>query len=187
MARITAPEWRLIATQDGLPLYRKLGFEAYGEIVQHQGLARPETVGQILPDTAAPADLDAICALDHAATGMDRRALLTTLLTRGRVFLLRENGTPTAFAALRAFGRGEVLGPVVARSGDEARALMSPLIASAEGRFLRVDTPVSAGLADWLTAQGLTHAGGGVLMRKGAAAPATGPQTTFALAAQAFG
>ena len=197
MARVTSPEWRLIATQDGLPLYRKLGFEAYGEIVQHQGLARPETVGLVLPDTAGPADLDTLCALDHAATGMDRRTLLVTLLQRGRVFLMRENGTPTAFAALRSFGRGEVLGPVIARDEDEARALMFPLIASAEGRFLRVDTPVSAGLADWLAAQGLAHAGGGILMRKGASAPAagpqtasapaTGPQTAFALAAQAFG
>lgn len=187
MARVTATEWRLVATQDGLPLYRKMGYESYGEIFQHQGVARPAVVGAALPDTAMSADLDALCAMDHAATGMDRTALLATLLKRGRIHLLREGGSPVAFAALRAFGRGEVLGPVAARSEDEARALISPLIASAEGRFLRVDTPVSSGLADWLSAQGLAHAGGGVLMRKGATTAPTGPQATFALAAQAFG
>lgn len=187
MAQVGAEEWRLIATVDGLPLYRKLGFVAYGEIVQHQGIVTAQATGGALPDPASDGDIEALAALDRAATGMDRRSLYAALLRQGSVHVLREGGAITALAALRHFGRGEVLGPVIAGSADAARAIMAPLIASCAGRFLRVDTSVSSGLAPWLTAQGLGHAGGGVQMRLGKAVAIEGPQQSFALAAQALG
>lgn len=187
MDRAGPREWRLIATRDGLPLYERLGFVAYGEIVQHQGVAAPGAPAGALPDCATADDLEALAALDTLATGMERAALYKTLLQFGAVHVLREGGRITALAALRTFGRGEVLGPVLARDDAEARALMAPLIASCAGRFLRVDTPASSGLAPWLAAQGLTHAGGGVQMRLGPETRASGPQRMYALAAQALG
>jgi GNAT superfamily N-acetyltransferase len=187
MARVAAQEWRLIATESGLPLYRKMGFVEYGRILQQQGVVTADQPAGALPDRAGPQDLDALVALDQAATGMDRRALYAAFLAMGAVHVLREGGVIRASAALRPFGRGEVLGPVLARDTDEARAIMAPLVASCAGRFLRVDTPDTSGLAPWLEAQGLRHAGGGVQMHRGAVSPADGPQQVFALAAQAWG
>ncbi len=92
-----------------------MGFEAYGEIIQFQGLARTERPEAPLPPLASPADLDALATLDRAATGMERRPLLAALLAEGRIFVTREAGEIVAFAAQRHFGRGVVIGPVIAR------------------------------------------------------------------------
>ncbi len=187
MSRVVAQEWRLVATKDGLPLYERMGFEAQGEILQHQGLARPRERDLPLLPTATDRDLEALAALDRAATGMDRRRLLTALLDQGRIFIHREAGRIVAFAAQRSFGRGSVIGPVIARGRAEAEALIGSLIAEAEGAFVRIDIDDNCGLADWLIARGLTHAGGGVKMSRGAPSLPSGPHRRFALAAQSLG
>lgn len=187
MSRLAPQEWRLIATKDGLPLYERMGFEAYGEIIQFQGLARTDLPGAPLPPMAGTADLDALVALDHAATGMERRPLIAALLAEGRIFVTREAGAIVAFAAQRHFGRGVVIGPVVARDITEAQALMEPLIAASAGQFLRIDIDADCGLAPWIAARGLSAVGGGVRMRKGERSLPTGPQACFALAAQSLG
>ena len=186
MALATPREWRLVATQAGLPLYRKLGFVETGLVHQHQGT---------LPDLAAPeevrlagrADLDQIAAMDLQATGADRRALLAELAVAGRVALIEGQG----FAVLRDFGRGQVAGPVVARDQDTARRLLSFLLAGKAGQFMRVDTPqdkdADAGLSDWLADIGLVRVDTGIAMRRGDASAPAGNFQSFALAAQALG
>lgn len=186
MAALSPREWRLVATTDGLPLYEKLGFRVSGEVLQHQGIAQAASGG--LPDAwAEAADAPALAALDCAATGMKRAGLIGALLREGRVLVLREAGEAVAFAALRPFGLGEVAGPVVARTGEEARALLATLLSRRAGRFLRVDTTRGTDLGDFLADHGLPYAGGGIAMSRGAAEPALGPQRRFALAAQALG
>ncbi len=187
MTRVSPQEWRLVATKDGLPLYQRMGFAAQGEILQHQGSARPAVRNMPLPPTATADDLEALARIDRAATGMDRRGLLATLLAQGRVFIQREGGQVVGFAAQRAFGRGAVIGPVLARSRTEAEALVEPLISVAEGAFLRIDIDADCGLADWLTARGLAHVGGGVKMSRGSPSKPSGPQRRYALAAQSLG
>ncbi|MCU0819225.1 MAG: GNAT family N-acetyltransferase [Beijerinckiaceae bacterium] len=187
MAQVNPQEWRLTATQDGLPLYTRLGFEAFGEIRQHQGIAMPLQRGFSLPEEAGTADLDTLAALDRAATGMERRKLLAAILAEGRIFVTREAGRIVAFAAQRRFGRGILIGPVVARDLSEAQGLIEPLIAAAEGQFLRMDFDADCGLGEWIAARGLAHCGGGVKMRRGIVSVAEGPQKTFGLAAQAVG
>ena len=188
MALVQADEWRLIATRDGLPLYEKLGFTAYGEIAQHQGIVGPVAAqAGVLLSRAGMADLDRLVALDKAATGMDRRTLYQALLSSARISTLREDNDIVAFAALRLFGRGHVLGPVIARNEEEAKSIMTPLMAECEGKFLRIDTTTTTGLGPWLARQGLVHAGGGVQMRRGVEIGHQGPQASFALAAQALG
>lgn len=156
---------RLVATEQGLPLYEKLGFMETGTIRQHQGVA-----GEIaaLPETeaATAADMDAIGALDRSAFGAGRGRLLAHLAKAGEFAVIRRDGRVCGFAALRVFGRGEVIGPIVAAGLDDAQALAAHFIARRPGGFLRVDTTDDSGLAPWLAAQGLAHVGGGIAMAK---------------------
>jgi len=184
---------RLVATSDGLPLYEKLGFREVGTVLQHQGEAGPVASVAAAVEDVAPAgtqDLAAIAALDGQAFGADRRLLLERIAGVGSFTLLRRNGVPAGFAAMRDFGRGQVVGPVVAPDADGAKALIGPLLAAHPGKFLRVDTTADTGLAPWLADCGLRPVGGGIAMRRpapAAAATSPAPVSTFALASQALG
>lgn len=180
-------ECRLTATADGLPLYEKLGFAACGEVLQHQGIPvetdKPANVAWA--QTIVPADL---AALDAQAFGADRTALFAQLADRARFAIVKEQGVITGFAGLRAFGRGEVIGPVVAENAEIARDLIAFVLSERPGAFLRVDTTADTGLGPWLAEQGLGHVGGGIAMRRAKAEiPADKKLKTFALTSQALG
>lgn len=179
----------LVATQEGLPLYEKQGFVATGEIVQHQGEAVPIEAPVHVTWSEAD-DHERLVALDRAAYGHDRSALMQLLRERAKFAVIRDEGEVQAFGAIRPFGRGLVIGPVVARSDAEAKALIDFLLAHHEGKFVRVDTDVSTGLADWLTGRGLAQTGGGITMRRAGAArkeESAGLHRTYALVNQALG
>ncbi|MDR3517487.1 MAG: GNAT family N-acetyltransferase [Azospirillaceae bacterium] len=178
---------RLIATREGLPLYERLGFQAIGTVVQHQGeapaLAPPPDI-----TPAEPGDIPALAALDRVAFGADRHALIAHLAVLGPFMVRRRDGRITGFAGLRAFGRGEVIGPVVATDAEDARSLITAAIAARPGRFVRVDTGSDTGLGPWLATLGMPAVGGGIVMQRpviAAAPPAF--VSTFALANQALG
>jgi hypothetical protein len=188
MAQISPQEWRLVATQEGLPLYQKLGFEPCGEVQQHQGIARAAL--QNGPEVwAGDADARCLAALDQAATGMQRAWLMEALLRHGRVLVQREGGEVAAFAGLRRFGRGDLVGPVVARSETKARAMLATLLTVSAGRFLRVDLAEGVELGPYLAEHGLVPVGSGTVMRRGSGQPigGGGSHRRFALVAQALG
>jgi predicted N-acetyltransferase YhbS len=178
---------RLVATAEGLPLYKKLGFAECGTIRQHQGEVRVVAA----PQGAALATGDEIAAikrLDRDAFGADRSALIDRLARAGKFAVIRRDGVVTGYAALRAFGRGEVIGPIVATNADEAKALIAFFAASRPGAFLRIDTDSDSGLADWLGEIGLVHVGGGIAMSNHASMKPDHPRVrTFALTSQALG
>lgn len=187
-----ARECRLTATADGLPLYEKLGFSATHEIRQHQGVATTRPADAAVDATGlewvGAESFPAVAALDLQALGMDRRPLLRLLAEAGRIVALREAGQIVGYAVLRLFGRGEVIGPVIANDLAQAKSLMSFLIASRPGAFLRIDTAEWHALSPWLAARGLLGVGGGIAMRRNPARPQpTGPAKPFALASQALG
>lgn len=174
-------EMRLTATEDGLPLYRKLGFAELGQIVQHQGLTLANMPER--PVRSGGADIAALAQADTAATGMDRTALLARIAATGEV--LRCDG---GFALLRAFGRGHVLGPVVAQDATAARSLMAAAATRLQGRFLRIDLPGERGLSGFAEDLGLARVGGGTAMVRSPHPPRpSSPYHTFALASQALG
>lgn len=175
-------EMRLVATRDGLPLYEKLGFVATGAIAQHQGEARAADPGRPVR-RGAPFDPAALAAMDGAASGMERAPLLSAIADRGEVF-----STAGGFALLRAFGRGHVLGPVVARDAATARALIAAAASALQGRFLRLDLAGQPELGAFAEELGLARVGGGTAMvRSPLATPTPGGFTTFALVSQALG
>lgn len=178
---------RLVATTDGMPLYQKLGFVASGTIRQHQGtvaaLGAPDGV-----EAAGADDLPDIKALDRDAYGADREALIDALAERGEFAVIRRNGAIEAYAAIRPFGRGEVIGPVIAGNADAAKALISFFAAPRAGAFLRVDTDSRTGIAGWLEEIGLAHVGGGVAMDRPPKPDAEQARPkVYALANQALG
>ncbi|MEP3112229.1 GNAT family N-acetyltransferase [Nisaea sp.] len=176
-----ARELRLVATADGLPLYEKLGFQAVGEILQHQGIAKAATPERAVEEVEA-VDLEALTALDLAASGMDRGALLARIAGIGTV-LRAESG----FAMLRPFGRGQLVGPIVARDAATARALIAAAASRVEGQFLRIDMPMNVAEPQFAESLGLSHVGGGTAMVCGPKSRPTSEHKTFALAAQALG
>lgn len=178
---------RLIATADGLPLYEKLGFRQTGAVVQHQGPVAPtEKPGNT--ELATNADIAAITALDREAFGADRSALIARFADLGEFAIIRRNGKVTAFACLRPFGRGEVVGPVAAPDIEDAKSLLSHFMSRKTGAFLRVDTGAETGLGPWLARHSLVHVGGGITMANPVIKRSNSSTvTTFALANQALG
>lgn len=180
-----ARSYRLVATAEGLPLYEKLGFVETGRILQHQGQVVVQTSAQDGIRQAVPEDFGAIRALEDAAFGGGRAALMDWLFDNADAYVACDAaGAVTGFAILRVFGRGVVLGPVCAPDAQAAKALIEHVAAKRSGQFLRIDVDAAHGLGPWLETLGLVHAGGGVSMQNGPAEPVP---PRFALCSQALG
>jgi ribosomal protein S18 acetylase RimI-like enzyme len=180
---------QLHATPDGVSLYRRLGFADAGAIRQHQGV-----VGSIAP-APLPAgmrlrpgdatDLAALATLDEAATAMQRGRVLSALLGAAETVVLERDGAALGFAMLRPFGRGEVIGPVVAPDAATAWALIAHLLARRPGAFVRIDI-TDFTLSPLLGQAGLACVDEAPRMVRGAVPP-PGAVRSFALVSQALG
>lgn len=191
--RLAGSTVRLHATEAGKPLYEKLGFVATGHVEQHQTRelmsvsAPPCRPGQRLRNATAQ-DAALLTALDRQTLGQHRPLLIATLLESARRFLvLEENGTASGYACLRRFGHGYAIGPVVARSAQSAKLLISELLSGVSGEFVRIDTDRSAGIGPWLNALGLVEVDAPVTMYRGEVwQPQNGGVQAFALMSQAM-
>ena len=152
----------LHATPAGQPLYEKLGFNVCGSLHQCQG-----NVSHALPialldgerlRAGTPADFPHLITLASRATGLQRDGIMSRLLRMGESVVLECDGEIVGFSVLRRFGRGHVIGPVVAlhsRDDVRARALIGYWLRGREGEFIRIDVPSGTTLTDWLSGQGL--------------------------------
>jgi GNAT superfamily N-acetyltransferase len=183
----------LQATEAGRPLYEKLGFKATGGVRQHQGLAKPTPLIQLPPGwrlrPAGQNELAALQSLDAAARGMPRPALIEDLLERAETcVVLDHEQTPRGFAMLRRFGRGHIIGPVVAPDVEGAKALIAHLAGQNAGHFTRIDVDAIADLGDWLSAIGLAEVDAPTTMVRGTPPAAIeGGPVLFAITTQAIG
>jgi GNAT superfamily N-acetyltransferase len=155
-------ERRLIlnSTRAAYRLYVSLGFEPQATVYQCQGYATPQAAP--VPGLAdavevlTSADLGEVAALDAAGFGAGRPRLMAQLAQTAEIRGLRRDGRLIGYGMRRAFGRGLVIGPVVAQSEEEAAALAAGLLAGLDGQFVRLDTRQEAGpLRTYLEAAGL--------------------------------
>ena len=175
----------LIATTAGLPLYAKLGFQVTGRIVQHQGVLSAPAAAPIDVRPARADDTRGIRALDAAALGAGRESVLQRLLDGDGAVVLDRGQGPEGYAVRRRFGRGDLVGPIVAPDEAAAVALFQ---AAARPGFVRVDITADAGrLADSLVAAGLAAVDSPHVMVRGNWPVVPGQARRFALIAQALG
>ncbi|HET7867210.1 MAG TPA: GNAT family N-acetyltransferase [Burkholderiaceae bacterium] len=182
----------LHATSEGRGLYERLGFVRVGEIRQHQGIAQPAPLVAPGPGRrlrpATEADLATLHALDAAARGMPRATLIDALFhASDATVVLDEHGHARGFAMLRRFGRGHVIGPVVAPEANGAQMLTAHLAGLNAGRFTRIDIDFDSGLAGWVEGLGLLRVDAPTTMLRGTPLACDAHARLHALATQAMG
>ena len=142
---------RLDATHLGAPIYRKLGFEDQFELIrmQRDAHANGDTETSSPPEApcriaqAMPDDLDAMHALDQAATETDRRSLLDILLREQPDFAwcAREESRVTAYLLARPGSGATQIGPAIAPDTLTAKALLDAALNRFTDQPLFLDVP----------------------------------------------
>lgn len=174
----------LSATDNGRPLYEKLGFTAVGAVTTLRGPFTGGETGQddgrrdngrgpdgvrVRPATAA--DMPGLTALDRPVFGTDRTGLLARLPSFADRLAVAQapDGRLTGYAASWPNVTTTVIGPVVAQDLRTAQALISHLGAAAT-LPLRYDVDDRhPELAGWLRSRGLSGDFRCALMVRGAA------------------
>jgi len=191
MARYEEQTLVLNATDDGLPLYARMGFKGTDTIRQHQGAAFSLPIISLgLDERVRPmgaGDKSAIIALDFKSTGLRRQDLMSELMENAKGLVLDRAGEAVGFSLLRRFGRGYVVGPTVSPHADGAKAMISFWLGSNAGQFTRLDVPESSGINDWLDNLGIVTVGRVATMVRGDTLVRDPMLTVFSIAAQAFG
>lgn len=179
----------LRSTAAGERLYEQLGFVAFGRVHQHQA-----TLAAACPDPAGAGtrtmqadDAAALLELDRVASGMDRSRLLAALFAAGRFIVTGPPGRPGGYACVRRWGRGVVVGPVVAADPDIARGLIASALWRHPGEFARIDVTADSGLSPWLEGLGLPCVDRVTSMARGTPPGRTARAALFALASQFLG
>lgn len=181
----------LHATAEGRGLYERLGFVRTGEVRQHQGPAISAPLvalgagWRLRPSDSN--DVFKLIQLDAKARGMPREGLITELLAQADTVVLDEDGHVRGFAMLRRFGRGLIIGPVVAPDADGAKALIAHLVGLSAGKFVRIDVDFDSGLTEWLETLGLLRVDGPTEMIRGPVPEPVAGVRRFALVTQALG
>ena len=180
----------LNATAAGLPLYEKLGFVETGVIHQHQAIAPGVAVAEgILGGrvrTMGQSD-NGLCNLYSRASGMDRTALFERLAANAHTVVLTRDHQTVGFAQVRRFGRGWLVGPVVAPDPGGAKALILNGLRTHAGTFCRLDVTGDSGLSEWLEEIGLPRVDSVKTMVRGRSPNPDPGISVCAIAAQALG
>ena len=162
----------LNATHAAYPLYVSLGFTNEAIVYLRHG-----EVPQVLPPMPALDGelselrgdrLEEIAALDARALGTDRTRHLALLSEGASISVLSRAGEVVGYSMCREFGRGVVIGPIVARNDPDAVHLTAVHLSKLAGRFTRVDTRERDGVfAEFLQQSGLGIAETVTTMSKG--------------------
>lgn len=185
-------ELRITATRSSRSFYEAAGFEPVCEIIQQQGVAKPIKLPEPLPGLIlrpmTPADHPAVLELDRVAYGADRTRIMEALFPISEGIVALRDGKVVGYAMKRPFGRGTVVGPIVAPDDDTAMQMAAPLVKACEGKFTRVDSAEdNARFRAFLSAAGLGVYDTVTEMRLGEARrPMTGTRV-FGMASHSLG
>jgi GNAT superfamily N-acetyltransferase len=145
----------LNSTHAAYHLYLSLGFTKEATVYLWQGeiVSPPPPVPALAGELSSlsTANIGEIAALDERAFGTNRQKLLALLSEGASISVLRRGGEAVGFSMKREFGRGRVIGPIVASNDCDAVHLTAVHLKDLAGQFVRVDTREQTGLfADFL-------------------------------------
>ncbi|NUK24209.1 GNAT family N-acetyltransferase [Streptomyces lunaelactis] len=160
----------LHATPYGQPLYEELGFANIGRAEMVRG--RFHSSGPLPDVTTRPAtaeDLPAVLRLDTEVFGLDRTHMITRLPAfADQLRVAEEDGVLTGYAAAWPNMDTHVVGPLIARDTETAKALIASLAAGTD-RALRTDIDVRhEQLLTWVKEHGLEPTAFNAVMVHGA-------------------
>jgi GNAT superfamily N-acetyltransferase len=161
----------LHATPNGKPLYEELGFKVTGRAEMVRGRFTPEgREPEVATRPATAEDLSAILRLDEEVFGTDRTHIITRLPAFADQLRVAEaDGRLTGYAAVWPNMETHVVGPLIARDTDTAKALIASLAAHTD-RPLRTDIDVRhKELLTWAKARGLESVAFNAVMTYGIA------------------
>ncbi|MFC9926735.1 GNAT family N-acetyltransferase [Streptomyces sp. NPDC127190] len=161
----------LHATPNGQPLYEELGFKQTGRAEMLMGRFVPggaEPAVMTRPATAE--DLPSVLRLDEEVFGVDRTPLITRLPAfADQLRVAEENGRIIGYGAVWPNMHTHVVGPLIARDTEVAKALIASLAAGTD-RPLRTDIDVRhQSLLTWAKARGLAPVAFNAVMTYGIA------------------
>ncbi|NEB93739.1 GNAT family N-acetyltransferase [Streptomyces bauhiniae] len=160
----------LHATPLGRPLYEELGFKTVGQAEMLMGRFTPDGSEASVPTRAATAeDLPSILRLDAEVFGVDRTPVLVRLPAfADQVRVAEQDGRIIGYAAAWPNMRTHVVGPLIARDTETAKALIESLAARTD-RPLRTDVDVRhEELLVWAKRRGLAPVMPNAVMMLGA-------------------
>jgi GNAT superfamily N-acetyltransferase len=190
LARLAGRAVVLNATAAGFPLYVKLGFVETGVIHQHQAIVPGVAEAEEIPgNRVGPMDRtdNGLAELYSRASGMDRAALFERLAAHADTVVLTRGHRTVGFAQARRFGRGWLLGPVVAPDPEGAKALILHGLRTHAGAVCRLDVTGASGLSEWLAELGLPRVGSARTMVLGRIPRPAPGISVHAIPAQALG
>lgn len=181
----------LHATEAGVGMYQRLGFEACGAVHQHQGTVfQPPLVGLPPGERIRPLgarDAPKLAALGARASGMPRGTVLSALLEVAETVVIDRYDEVIGCAMLRRFGHGYAIGPVIAPDIERAKALITHWAGTYADSFVRIDVAANSGLGDWLNGLGLIQVDAVVAMVRGEQPLPDADTRQFAIINQALG
>ncbi|MEV8430723.1 GNAT family N-acetyltransferase [Streptomyces chartreusis] len=133
----------LHATPNGRPLYEELGFKVTGRAEMLRGHFTPgASVPSIATRAVTAEDLSTIVRLDEEVFGADRTHIVTRLPAfADQLRVAEENGRIIGYTGAWPNMDTHVVGPLIARDAETAKALIASLAAHTD-RPLRTDIDV---------------------------------------------
>ncbi|MFF5024083.1 GNAT family N-acetyltransferase [Streptomyces collinus] len=169
LAAMGATPLTLHATPNGQPLYEELGFKVTGRAEMLRGRFVPGGRDVEVATRAATAeDLPAILRLDEEVFGADRTPLIARLPAfADQLRVAEDGGRITGYAAAWPNEDTHVVGPLIARDTETAKALVASLAAHSD-RPLRTDVDVRhEELLAWAKERGLASVAFNAVMTYG--------------------